>query len=114
MNQDFAAWAGQGTIADRTRENLRLSDRGVVMLRKRFLAELERAAGGETPKGLILDPERNRRVALPVAMRKLLVDGLPRREMMKHPVLGRLLEGYVFQAGQPPHVRRAFQKAMRS
>jgi 5,5'-dehydrodivanillate O-demethylase len=114
MNQDFAAWAGQGRVADRASENLRLSDRGIVLLRQRFLAELEGVAGGETPKGLIQDPERNRGVALPVAMRKLLVDGLPRREMKKHPVLGRLLEGYVFQAGQPPHVRSAFKKAMRS
>ncbi len=113
MNQDFAAWAGQGRIADRTCENLRLSDRGIVLLRKRFLAELERSASGDTPKGLIYDPERNRRVALPVAMRKLLVEGLPRREMARHPVLGRLLEGYVFQAGQPPRVRRAFLEAMR-
>jgi 5,5'-dehydrodivanillate O-demethylase oxygenase subunit len=113
MNQDFAAWAGQGRIADRTCENLRLSDRGIVLLRKRFLTELERSASGDTPKGLIYDPVRNRRVALPVAMRNLLVEGLPRREMAKHPVLGRLLEGYVFQAGQPPRVRRAFLEAMR-
>jgi len=113
MNQDFAAWAGQGTIADRTRENLRLSDRGVVLLRKRFLAELELAANGGALKGLIREPARNRRVALPVALRKPLVEGLPRREMKKHPVLGRLLEGYVFQAGQPARVRRAFIEAMR-
>jgi hypothetical protein len=33
--------------------------------------------------------------------------------MKKHPVLGRLLEGYVFQAGQPASVRRAFMEAMR-
>jgi 5,5'-dehydrodivanillate O-demethylase len=113
MNQDFAAWAGQGRIAERTCENLRLSDRGIVMLRKRFLAELERAKNGEALKGLISDPAQNRRVALPVAMRRALVEGLPRRAMEQHPVLGRLLEGYVFQAGQPPRVRRAFLEAMR-
>jgi 5,5'-dehydrodivanillate O-demethylase len=113
MNQDFAAWAGQGGIADRTNENLRLSDRGIVLLRKRFLAELERAKNGEALKGLIYEQAANRRVALPVAMREILVEGLPRREMKKHPVLGRLLEGYVFQAGQPAPVRRAFQEALR-
>ena len=47
-------------------------------------------------------------------MRKVLVEGLPRGEMKRHPVLGRLLDGYVFQAGQPPRVRRAFQAAMRA
>ena len=113
MNQDFTAWVGQGRIADRSGENLRLSDRGIVLLRKRFLAELERAKNGEPLKGLIYEPAQNRSVALPVAMRKLLVDGLPRRELEKHPVLGRFLDGYVFQAGQPPSVRHAFRKAMR-
>jgi 5,5'-dehydrodivanillate O-demethylase len=114
MNQDFAAWAGQGRIADRTRESLRLSDRGIVLLRKRFLGELERAKEGALLKGLIYESARNRRVALPVAMRKALVEGLPRREMKRHPALGRLLEGYVFQAGQPPRVRRAFLEAIRA
>ena len=28
MNQDFIAWAGQGVIADRTKEHVGLSDRG--------------------------------------------------------------------------------------
>ena len=32
MNQDFAAWAGQGSIADRTKEHLGESDRGVILL----------------------------------------------------------------------------------
>ena len=112
MNQDFAAWVGQGKVADRTRENLRMSDRGVALLRKRFLAELDRARDGEPLKGQIQDARKNRRVALPVAMRKLLVEGLPRREMKKHPLLGKLLEGYVFQSGQPSHVRSAFLKAI--
>ncbi|MFX8731677.1 hypothetical protein ABTM48_21280, partial [Acinetobacter baumannii] len=29
MNQDFAAWVGQGRIADRAQENLSQSDRGI-------------------------------------------------------------------------------------
>ena len=28
MNQDFVAWVGQGTIADRTKEHLGASDKG--------------------------------------------------------------------------------------
>ena len=50
MNQDFVAWIGQGTIADRTQEHLGTSDRGVLMLRKRFLNDLEAVAKGEDPK----------------------------------------------------------------
>jgi len=32
MNQDFVAWLGQGAIADRTKEHLGTSDRGVIMI----------------------------------------------------------------------------------
>ena len=42
MNQDFIAWAGQGRIADRPKEHLGVSDRGILMLRKRFFDELDR------------------------------------------------------------------------
>ena len=42
MNQDFVAWVGQGQVADRSREYLGLSDRGVVMMRRRFLDDLQR------------------------------------------------------------------------
>jgi 5,5'-dehydrodivanillate O-demethylase len=48
MNQDFVAWAGQGTVADRDREHLGRSDRGIVMMRRRFLAEL--GDGGRRPR----------------------------------------------------------------
>ena len=50
MNQDFVAWIGQGTIADRTKEHLGSSDRGVILLRQRFLNDLEAIARGEDPK----------------------------------------------------------------
>jgi 5,5'-dehydrodivanillate O-demethylase len=52
MNQDFVAWAGQGRIADRTKEHLGESDRGVILFRKRMLEEAasrrarRRAEGG--------------------------------------------------------------------
>ena len=113
MNQDFVAWLGQGTIADRTQEHLGTSDRGVLMLRKRFLNDLEAVAKGEDPKAIIRDPEVNQCVALPIAERKLLTEGLTREELAKHPIHGRqLTEGYPFQQGQPPEVREAFLAAM--
>jgi len=113
MNQDFIAWVGQGSNADRTQEHLGASDRGVIMLRKRFLRDLDAVAKGEDPKAVIRDPEVSRCVALPVAERKLLIEGLPLAELAKHPILGRqLTQGYPFQVGQPEDVRRAYEDAM--
>src|SRR5204862_701884 len=68
MNQDFVAWVGQGSIADRTKEHLGQSDRGVLMLRKRFLEELDRLEAAD-PKGVIRDPRVNECVSLPIAQR---------------------------------------------
>ena len=47
MNQDFLAWAGQGRITDRTLEHLGQSDRGILMIRKRFFEELTRSGDKE-------------------------------------------------------------------
>jgi 5,5'-dehydrodivanillate O-demethylase len=113
MNQDFVAWVGQGTVADRTQEHLGTGDRGVLLLRKRFLNDLEAMAKGEDPKGVIRDPEANQCVPLPVAERKFLTDGLTREELAKHPIHGRqLTEGYPFQQGQPQEIRDAYLAAM--
>jgi 5,5'-dehydrodivanillate O-demethylase len=113
MNQDFVAWVGQGVTADRTKEHLGLSDRGIILQRQRFLNDLEAIARGQDPKAVIRDPAVNRNVALPVAERKLLVDGLTRAELLAHPILGKQYAGdYIFQAGQPEEVRAAFREAM--
>lgn len=113
MNQDFVAWVGQGVIADRTQEHLGTSDVGILMLRKRFLSDLEAIARGEDPKAVIRDPEVNRCVGLPIAERKLLTEGMTRDELLKHPIHGRqLTEGYPFQLGQPREVREAYITAM--
>jgi len=113
MNQDFIAWTGQGTTADRTKEHLGTSDEGIVMLRKRFLNDLDLIAQGKDPKAIIRDSEINKCVGLPVAERQALTEGLPFAQLRKHPLLGReLIDGYPFQAGQPAEVRRLFQEAM--
>ena len=112
MNQDFIAWVGQGTIADRTKEHLGHSDRGVLLLRKRFFEELDRMAGGEDPKGVIRDAQVNNCVSLPIAHRSAFVDGLTFEELLRHPILSTQLKGYAFQAGQPVEVRRAYEEAM--
>ncbi len=113
MNQDFIAWAGQGRIADRTREHLGTGDRGVILLRQRFLDDLAAMERGEDPKAIIRDPALNVRVPLPVAERRYLTGSLSRAELLRHPVLGKQYDGeYPFQAGQPEEVRRAFAAAM--
>ena len=48
--QDYVATSGQGTIVDRTKENLSVSDAGIVFLRKVFWRELDAIAGGRPTK----------------------------------------------------------------
>jgi 5,5'-dehydrodivanillate O-demethylase oxygenase subunit len=115
MNQDFAAWTGQGSIADRTREHLGESDRGVILMRKRMLEEAERVAAGAEPKALIRDPEQNTCVRLPIIGRDRFVKGYPQADIDQRPggtrglSLGR---DFVFQSGQPAEIRAAYRRAM--
>jgi 5,5'-dehydrodivanillate O-demethylase len=51
--QDRAAQESQGLIADRTRECLGSSDRGVVMFRRMLSDAIDTAARGEDPPGVI-------------------------------------------------------------
>ena len=60
INQDIIACIGQVRIADRTKENLRSSDIGIAMMRKRFFEE-------STPS----PPVRNRPASSAPNMRKL-------------------------------------------
>ncbi len=112
MNQDFIAWVGQGTIADRTEERLGTSDRGIVMVRRRFFDEMERIAQGGVPKGSITDPAKNVRVELPIADRESVLEGYTSEQIMAHPFLRMMFTSYVFQAGQPESVKQQFSDAM--
>jgi 5,5'-dehydrodivanillate O-demethylase len=114
MNQDFVAWMGQGVIADRTKEHLGKSDRGVIMLRKRLLDDIKRVEAGQDPSGLVRDPERNRCIELPIIGKNGFRDGQTRAELERHFTrIGRQFPpAYIFQAGQPEHVRRAYEEAM--
>jgi 5,5'-dehydrodivanillate O-demethylase oxygenase subunit len=112
MNQDFVTWVGQGSVADRTKETLAPSDRGVVMVRRRFLADLEAIEQGNDPKAIVRDEAVNRCIMLPVAERASLVDGFTREQLMRDPLNKRSLQGYIFQVGQPAEVRDAYLAAM--
>lgn len=57
--QDHMAWETQGPIADRTRERLTSSDRGIVMLREVMFREMKKVANGQDPMGVIRDPAKN-------------------------------------------------------
>ncbi len=111
MNQDFVAWLGQGAIADRTNEHLGTSDRGVIMIRKRFVDDIEAVAAGAEAKATVRDPAANQRIDLPIVNKRLFIDGEP---------ADRLVDGgnrrgtrnYIFQSGQPEGVRRAWEAAM--
>lgn len=112
MNQDFLAWVGQGRIADRTRERLGASDQGIVMMRRRFFEELARLGEGGDPKGVMRDPARNVRVPLPMAGRDTTLQGHTIAQIMADPRKRVRLTTYMFQAGQPEHVKRQFAEAM--
>jgi 5,5'-dehydrodivanillate O-demethylase len=70
MQQDFIAWVGQGTIADRTQEHLGESDRGVIMIRRRFQDDMKIIADGGEPKGILRDESANHEVFLPRTNRR--------------------------------------------
>jgi 5,5'-dehydrodivanillate O-demethylase oxygenase subunit len=115
MNQDFVAWVGQGTVADRTQEHLGESDRGVIMMRKRILEDAEIVARGGEPKGIIRDAERNRCVRLPIIGRDFFLNGSSRveGETSRQRTPGLLLRReFPFLTGQPEEVRAAFRRAM--
>jgi 5,5'-dehydrodivanillate O-demethylase len=64
-NQDYVAMVSQGRVADRTKELLGQSDRGIILMRKQFLRDLGVVAAGGDPKGLLRDAARNVRLPLP-------------------------------------------------
>jgi 5,5'-dehydrodivanillate O-demethylase len=115
MNQDFIAWVGQGSVADRTREHLGESDRGIIMMRRKILEQAEVVARGGAPKGVVRDVEANRCIKLPIIGRERYVKGSPRTSLYREasgtpgPVLP---EGFVFQSGQPEEIRMAYRRAM--
>ncbi len=68
--QDMMAWISQGTIADRTRENLGSSDKGIAIYRRVLKREMKRMQEGKDPLGVVRDELRNRRIDLPNERKK--------------------------------------------
>jgi 5,5'-dehydrodivanillate O-demethylase len=112
INQDIVAWAGQGRIADRTKEHLRSSDIGITMMRGRFFEELEAMAAGKEPGGIIRSANEAQCIALPNMARELNTEGLTLAEFDKEPLLRQRLKEFRHHYGQPAEVRREFVEAM--
>jgi 5,5'-dehydrodivanillate O-demethylase len=112
MNQDFVAWVGQGTFADRTKEHLGESDRGVILMRRRLLEEAEKVKQGLEPKGVIRDPKTARFVQLPIIGRDFFLAGYSLRDVAGGNNPLRYPKSFIFQAGQPEEITRAYQEAM--
>jgi 5,5'-dehydrodivanillate O-demethylase len=112
INQDIVAWVGQGTIADRTRENLRSSDIGITMMRQRFFEALEAIKAGRDPKGVIRNPNLAQCIDLPDMARELNTEGITLAEFQNDPLLRQRLKEFRHHFGQPPEVRREFEQAM--
>ena len=115
MNQDFIAWVGQGTFADRTKETLGKSDKGIAMLRKQFFDDMELIDNDKTdPKGIVRDPNINECIQLPIMNRKRFLEGLTPEEMADpNDIHGRSTKRFVFLAGQPQEVWETYCEAMR-
>ena len=112
MNQDFLAWVGQGRIADRSRENLSASDRGIVAMRRRFLEEMDTVAQGGEPKAILRDPSCNVRLPLPMVYGDQITQSRTQAEILAHPTLKQFYTSYIFQAGQPATVRDMASQAL--
>jgi 5,5'-dehydrodivanillate O-demethylase len=66
FNQDYMAWVEQGPIAQRDKENLGASDKGVIRFRRMCLEQLERLERGDEPMNVFRDPETNRSLDFPI------------------------------------------------
>jgi 5,5'-dehydrodivanillate O-demethylase len=103
--QDIMAWVTQGPIADRSRESLGSTDRGITMYRRMLLRELKRVEEGKDPKNVIRDPGQNGVIVLPLegkkAQRSDGFEALFRRHQVRYsPIAEEILD--VLRSGRAP------------
>ena len=63
-SQDHMAWETQGHLADRAKEHLGESDRGVIMFRKLLREQIQAVQNGGDPVGANLDPKKDEVIQL--------------------------------------------------
>ena len=76
FNQDYMAWVTQGQIAQRDKEKLGASDRGVILFRHMLQEQMERVREGEDPMNTFRSAASNRNLSFPMERVK---HGLTRR-----------------------------------
>ena len=66
FNQDYMAWVTQGDIAQRDKEKLGASDRGIILFRQMLQEQMERVREGEDPMNTFRDAAANRSLSFPM------------------------------------------------
>ncbi|MCH7481838.1 MAG: aromatic ring-hydroxylating dioxygenase subunit alpha [Chloroflexi bacterium] len=99
-HQDFVAWITQGPNADRSREKLGESDKGIILYRKVLKEQMEIVADGGEPMGIVRDPAVNECIELP----------LERWSNLSHP--DRLAKHTPSQAGRPEDHVESIQRVL--
>jgi 5,5'-dehydrodivanillate O-demethylase oxygenase subunit len=66
LGQDMLAWPLQGEIVDRSLERLAESDKGIIMLRRLLMDQMDIVEQGGEPMNVFRDPERNQCIQLPI------------------------------------------------
>ena len=83
------------------------------MVRKRFLDDLKRIENGEDPKAIVRDEELNECIKFPLIGYERMINGYPRELLEdKENIFMRATRNFVFQAGQPDHVKTAYEEAL--
>ena len=63
-SQDHMAWETQGPMADRAREHLGESDRGIILFRKLLRDQIRAVENGDDPLGINTDPAKDEIIRL--------------------------------------------------
>jgi 5,5'-dehydrodivanillate O-demethylase len=66
FNQDYMGWVTQGPIAERDREMLGESDKGIILFRKQLAEQLDVLADGGEPMNIFHDPAQAACIPAPV------------------------------------------------
>jgi len=101
-HQDFVAWITQGPNADRSKEKLGESDKGVILYRKLLRDQMDIVADGGEAMGTVRDPKLNENIELP----------LERWSNLAHP--SRLGRYTAAQAGRPDSHVEALERLLAS
>ncbi len=69
--EDMIAWMTQGGVADRTKEALGLSDKGIILYRRQLKEQMEKVQAGQDPMNVFRDPAKNVSIKLRLEDAKL-------------------------------------------